>query len=166
DPAGYAATQNNLGTAYWHLADQLKEEYGAKAEYFKQCITAYENALAIAGYQPHPSDQVSNHNRSPVPVNFDIIATYNNLGLVNFQLATHPQFSLSKGSKLTHLEAALHQHVQACMGTVEQPETYQISLNYLIHTIRAFSRENGPAGQSFALSKVPGQLLPEILHRL
>ncbi len=166
DPAGCAATQNNLGTAYWHLGDQLKDESGAKTEYLKECMRAYENALVIAGHQPHPCDPVLNQNRSPVPVNFDIIATYNNLGLVNFQLATQAQFSLTKGSKLTHLEAALHQHVQACMGTVDQPETYQISLNYLIHTIRAFSQENGPAGQSFALSKVPGQLLPEILPRL
>jgi hypothetical protein len=36
----------------------------------------------------------------------------------------------------------------------------------MIKTIRTFYQEQGISGQNLALSKVPGQLLPEILPRL
>jgi hypothetical protein len=39
-------------------------------------------------------------------------------------------------------------------------------LSYIVKTIRAFYSECGLQGQNLALSKVPGDLLPEILRRL
>ena len=157
-PAACAATQNNLGTAYWHMADRFQEEPEAKARYLELCIVTYESAIALV--------QQLSRNTPPIPVNFDVLATYNNLGLAHYQLATEPQFSLEQASKSAHLEAALHQHVQACTGVTPQSDSYQTTLSYIIKTIRAFYREGGIAGQNIALSKVPGQLLPEILPRL
>jgi len=157
-PTACAATQNNLGTAYWHLATQSQEHAEVRQEYLQQCIAAYETAIAIA--------QQLRQSNPPIPVSFDVCATCNNLGLAHYQLATEPQFSLSQATKPTHLEAALQNHLQALQGFSNQPEAYQTTLSYLIKTIRGFYKEQGFQGQNFALSKVPGQLLPTILPRL
>ncbi len=157
-PAASAATQNNLGTAYWHLADRFQNEPEHKEKYLHQSIATYESAIAL-------TKQLS-QNTPPIPVNFDVFATHNNLGLAHYQLATEPQFALDKASQSAHLEAALHQHVQACTGVTAQSDSYQTALSYVVKTIRAIYREGGITGQNRALSKVPGQLLPEILPRL
>ena len=157
-PPACAATQNNLGTAYWHLADRFQDNPERQAEYLQQCIAAYETALEIA--------EKLSHNVPLVSVNFDVFATHNNLGLAHYQLATESQFSLAQSSKSTHLEAALHHHIKACTGVAVQSDSYQTALSYIVKTIRTFYDEGGITGQSLALSKVPGQLLPEILPRL
>lgn len=157
-PTAYAATQNNLGTAYWHLADRFQDDPEQREKYLQQCIVAYESAIALA-------EELSHH-QPPIPVNFDIFATRNNLGLAHYQVATASQFSLTEAAKYTHLEAALDQHVQACAGVAARSDAYQIALSYIIKTIRAFYNEGGITGQNRALSRVPGQLLPEILPRL
>lgn len=157
-PAACAATLNNLGTAYWHLGDRYQDEPQQKAEYLHKCIAAYESAIDL-------TKQLS-QNTPPVPVNFDVFATHNNLGLAHYQLATEPKLSLAKDSKLSHLETALHQHVQACTGVAVQSDSYQTALSYIVKTIRAIYHEGGIPGQNRALSNIPGQLLPEILPRL
>jgi tetratricopeptide (TPR) repeat protein len=157
-PAACAATQNNLGTAYWHLADRFQDEPRQQQNYLQQCIVAYESAIALA-------EQLAQKTPA-VPVNFDLVATRNNLGLAHYQLATEAQFAIDQGSKSPHLEAALQQHVKACMSVPAQSDAYQTALSYIIKTVRTFYRDGGIAGQNVALSKVPGQLLPEILPRL
>jgi tetratricopeptide (TPR) repeat protein len=165
-PAACAATQNNLGTAYWHLADRFPDEPEQRADYLNKCIVAYEQALVLAGRQPFALVQQLSQNAPPIPVNFDVFATHNNLGLAHYQLATEAHFSLSQESKSAHLETALNQHLQACNGVAGQLDSYQTTLNYIVKTIRAFYQECGISGQNLALSKVPGQMLPEILPRL
>ena len=155
-PAACAATQNNLGTAYWHLADRFPDDSERRASYLNQCIVAYEKAIALVG-------QLA---QNTPPLNFDVLATHNNLGLAHYQLATEPQFSLNKTTKSAHLEAALKQHIHACQGVAAQSDSYQTTMNYIVKTIRAFYQECGIAGQNIALSKIPGQMLPEILPRL
>lgn len=157
-PAACAATLNNLGTAYWHLGDRYQDEPEQKAEYLHKCIAAYGSAIAL-------TEQLS-QNTPSVPVNFDVFATHNNLGLAHYQLATEPKFSLTQESKLSHLETALHQHVKACSGVAEQSDSYQTALSYIVKTIRAIYHEGGIPRQNRALSNIPGQLLPEILPRL
>ncbi len=157
-PAASAATQNNLGTAYWHLADRFPDDVDARGNYLNQCIGAYEKAIALV-------EQLA-QNTPPTPVNFDTLATYNNLGLAHYQLATEPQFSLNKAAKSAHLEAALNQQLIACQCVDPQSDAYQTNLNYIVKTIRAFYQECGISGQNMALSKVPGQMLAKILPRL
>ncbi|MEQ9667863.1 tetratricopeptide repeat protein [Coleofasciculus sp. G2-EDA-02] len=157
-PAACAATQNNLGTAYWHLADRCVEDPQRRADYLRHCISAYEVAIALAEKlaQNHP----------PTPINFDGIATRNNLGLAHYQFATEPSLGAGKEDQSKHLETALHHHVQACMGVAARSDAYQTSLEYIIKAIRTFYQEQGITGQNLALSRIPGQLLPEILPRL
>lgn len=157
-PAACAATQNNLGTAYWHLADRFQDEPRQQQNYLQQCIAAYESAIALA-------EQLGQRT-PPVSVNFDVVATRNNLGLAHYQLATEAQFAIDQGSKSAHLEASLQQHAKACTSVPAQSDVYQTALSYIVKTVRTFYRDGGIAGQNVALSKVPGQLLPEILPRL
>jgi len=175
-PAAAAATQNNLGTAYWHLANQFQQKR-PRTESLLQAIVAYEVALDIAGELDRTQ------------LTFDTLAARNNLGLAHYQLATDPDFSLNKAAQTRHLEAALHHQLQVWAGweqnlqdkgltygnqlnlQASQPnsqasDSRQTALSYIVKTIRAFYSECGLQGQNLALSKVPGDLLPEILRRL
>ncbi|MBW4446840.1 MAG: tetratricopeptide repeat protein [Spirirestis rafaelensis WJT71-NPBG6] len=153
-PTACAATQNNLGTAYWHLANLSQTTREARHKFLELCITAYEEALALA------------HSLNGVALSFDVFATHNNLGLAHYQLATDQYFPCDKAVRSQHLEAALDNHLQALNNLSKQPEAYQITFNYVVKTVRAFHNELGIQGQNLALSKVPGQLLPEILSKL
>ncbi|MEG4233679.1 tetratricopeptide repeat protein [Microcoleus sp. Pol11C3] len=174
-PAAAAATNNNLGTAYWHLANQFQQKQ-ARTESLQQAITAYEAALDIAG----EIDRTQ--------LTFDALAARNNLGLAHYQLATDPHFAANKVAQTSHLEAALHHQLQVCAewgqhlndkgliygdklnlqapANSQVADSRQTALSYIVKTIRAFYSECGLPGQNLALSKVPGDLLPEILRRL
>jgi tetratricopeptide (TPR) repeat protein len=153
-PAACAATENNLGTAYWHLANQSQTTREARQKLLQMCITAYEEALALA------------HSLNGVPLSFDIFATHNNLGLAHYQLGCDQHFTVDKAARSQHLEACLENHLQALNGLSKQPEAYQTTFAYVVKAVRAFHNEFGIQGQNIALSKVPGQLLPEILPKL
>ncbi|MCY7386121.1 MAG: hypothetical protein LH628_26860 [Microcoleus sp. CAN_BIN18] len=169
-PAAAAATYNNLGTAYWHLANQFQQKQ-ARTESLQQAIAAYEAAVDIAGKLDRTQ------------LTFDTSAARNNLGLAHYQLATDPDFAaVNKALQTSHLEAALHHQLQVCAGwgqhlndkglvygdQLNSPtaDSRQTALSYIVKTIRAFYSECGLQGQNLALSKVPGDLLPEILRRL
>ncbi|MEH1909211.1 MAG: tetratricopeptide repeat protein [Nostoc sp.] len=153
-PSACAATQNNLGTAYWHLANLSQTTKEARQKYLQLCISAYEEAIALA------------HSLSGIPLSFDLFASYNNLGLAHYQLVIDKSFNGDKATRSQHLEIALDNHLQALNGLSKQPEAYQTTFTYVVKTIRAFHNELGIQGQNLALSKVPGQLLPEILSKL
>ncbi|MCC5662727.1 tetratricopeptide repeat protein [Nostoc sp. CHAB 5784] len=153
-PSACAATQNNLGTAYWHLANLSQTTQEARQKYLQLCISAYEEAIALA------------HSLSGIPLSFDLLASYNNLGLAHYQLVIDKSFNGDKATRSQHLEVALDNHLQALNGLSKQPEVYQTTFNYIVKTIRAFHNELGIQGQNLALSKVPSQLLPEILSKL
>ncbi|WP_341525896.1 tetratricopeptide repeat protein [Nostoc sp. UHCC 0302] len=153
-PSACAATQNNLGTAYWHLANLSQTTKEARQKFLQLCISAYEEAIALA------------HSLKGISLSFDLLATYNNLGLAHYQLVTDNSFNGDKATRSQHLEASLENHLQALNGLNKQPEAYQTTFAYVVKTIRAFHNELGIQGQNLALSKVPSQLLPEILSKL
>ncbi|WP_413201253.1 tetratricopeptide repeat protein [Nostoc piscinale] len=153
-PTACAATQNNLATAYWHLANLPQTTKERKQKLLKLSIIAYEEAIALA------------HSLNGIPLSFDLFAAHNNLGLAHYQLVTDSYFNGDKPTRSHHLEIALDHHLQALNGLSKQPEAYQTTFAYVVKTIRAFHNELGIQGQNLALSKVPGQLLPEILAKL
>lgn len=153
-PTACAATQNNLGTAYWHLANQPDTDKHEKLDYLKMCIEAYDEALALA------------HSLKGVSLSFDLYATHNNLGLANYQIGTDKFFTEDKKIRSQYLEKALDNHLQALTGINQESEAHQSTITYIVKTIRGFHSELGIQGQNVALSKVPGQLLPEILPKL
>jgi tetratricopeptide (TPR) repeat protein len=153
-PSACAATQNNLGTAYWHLANLSQTTKDSRQKLLQLSINAYDEALALA------------HSLQGISLSFDLFAAHNNLGLAHYQLVTDNYFDDDKAAKSKHLEAALNNHLQALNGFRQQPEAYQTTLTYVVKTIRTFHSELGIQGQNLALSKIPGDLLPDILPKL
>ena len=153
-PQAYAATQNNLGIAYWHLANQPQTTREDQQKLIKLCIHAYAEAVNIA------------HSLSNLPLNFDLYLTHNNLALAHHDLVTNLSFNGDKKTISQHLEAALENHLHALSGFDRKTENYQTTISYIISTIRAFHNELGIQGQNLALSKLPGQLLPDVLPKL
>ena len=118
------------------------------------CMEAYDEALALA------------HSLKGVSLSFDLFATHNNLGLANYQIATDKIFTKDKKIRSQYLERALDNHLQALTGISQESETHQSTIGYIVKTIRGFHDELGIQGQNVALSKIPGQLLPEILPKM
>ncbi len=158
-PLAYAATKNNLATAYWHLANQF-EEHQIRSKLFHEAIAAYSQALTIA------------QQFSPSQLTFDLLATYNNIGLAYYQIAIESDTILDKNSQIRNLEAALEHHLLAYSDRIQtnineiQEEQASVNLNYILRIIRTFYSKYGIQGQNLALSKIPSNLLPKILVML
>jgi hypothetical protein len=159
-PAAYAATQNNLGTAHWHLANLSGVQPKDCREHLQQAIGAYESALAAVHYLTNAGTE-----QAP-PLTFDPAATHNNLGLAYYQIALDKQSQDKTINRAEYLEFALRHHLQALQGWQQNPDFYQTALGYIVQTVRAFYNELGAKGQNQALSKLPAALLPEIMKRL
>jgi tetratricopeptide (TPR) repeat protein len=153
-PSACAATQNNLGTAYWHLANLQQTPKQERHKFLQFCINGYEHALKLA------------YSLKGMAASFDILVTHNNLGLAYYQLITDRYFNGDKKILAEYLEAALDNHLQALRKLQPQTEAYQVSFSHIVKIIRAFHNELGVQGQNLALSKVPAQLIPEILPKL
>lgn len=151
-PAAHAATQNNLGTACWHLANQPSTHYDDRREYLQQAINAYQAALEIAPQLKQ--------------VSFDRFATHNNLGLAFHQLASDPHSEVAAELSFTCLEQSLEHHLLALQGWDAKSDFYQTALGYVVQTVRTFYEKHGIAGQNAAFSQIPAQLLPEVMRKL
>lgn len=152
-PLAYAATKNNLGTAYWHLANQFEDQQ-IQSQLFQEAIAVYSQAVNIV--QQFPQSQVT----------FDVLATYNNIGLAYYQVIEND----TKNSQISNLEAALDYHLLAYVGwqqsKIEQIELQETTVNYIVRIIRTFYDRYGIKGQNLAFSKIPSHLLPKILAML
>ena len=158
NPVAYAATQNNLGTAYWHISGYYSDETDKRLDFLRNAIQAYREALKAA-------EMVRQSNR-PVALNFDVLATRNNLGLVQYQLVTDTEFETQDQSESNYLEQALDHHLVALRGWQGRPDLRQTAMKCVIQTLKTIYSQKGLMGQNLALSKIPGQLLPEILPQL
>jgi hypothetical protein len=155
-PVHFAATQNNLGTAYWHLSGHTPHKQ-ERLTYLEQAIAAYSTTLEIVALLSTDPDQPR--------FNFDLASTQNNLGLAHYQIAIEG-VGLDANKQDHHLKAALQHHLLALQSWEQQPELRQIALNCIVQTVKGFYNQLGLAGQNQALSQIPGSLLSEILPRL
>ncbi|EKQ68269.1 hypothetical protein OsccyDRAFT_2795 [Leptolyngbyaceae cyanobacterium JSC-12] len=158
-PIAYAATQNNLGTAHWDLACLPNLSQKDRQEHLQSAITAYEAAISAVDILTIQSSQ------RPA-LTFDIFATYNNLGLAYYQLATDPKSNLAANERRSHLEAALKYHLKSLEGWDHLTDFQQTTLDFIVQTVRAFFKEFGIQGQNFALSQIPANFLPQIMSKL
>lgn len=159
-PAAYAATQNNLGTAHWHLANLSGVSAGDRWEHLQQAITAYKAAIAAINYL------TSNGTEHSPALTFDPAATYNNLGLAYYQAAVDRHSQSDEVRRSDYLEFSLDNHLQALQDWQQNPDYFQTALGYVLQVIRTFHDEFGIKGQNLALSKIPPSLLPEVMKRL
>jgi tetratricopeptide (TPR) repeat protein len=152
-PTAYAATQNNLGTAYWHLANQHGTHFQEVQPCLEQAIQSYEACLgAIARHQ--------------VTATFDLSATHNNLASAYHQAATNRHGQISSSQKSSYLEASLSHYLQAFQGWSNQTEFQDAAFSGLMQTVRSFYECLGLQGQTKALSKIPPQMLPIVMKEL
>ncbi|MEM7769215.1 MAG: hypothetical protein AAF327_01740 [Cyanobacteria bacterium P01_A01_bin.37] len=158
NPVAYAATQNNLGTAYWHISEYYEEQATERIDFLRHAVHSYGEALDAATLIQR-SHQAS-------ALNFDVFATRNNFGLVQYQLATDKKFVSQNDHESMFLENALDQHLAALQGWQGRPELRQTAMQCVIQVLKAIYLQKGLVGQNLALSKIPGQLLPEILPQL
>ena len=159
-PAANAATQNNLGTAYWHLANLASTHSEDRSQYLHHAITAYKDAIAAAHYL-----SVAGTSHAPA-LTFDLYAAHNNLGSAYHQLAIDDRATLETAQRSRYLESALSHQVQAVQGWREKPEFCESAMAHLVQTVRTLHDRQGIQGQTLAFSKIPAQLLPTVMKQL
>jgi tetratricopeptide (TPR) repeat protein len=152
-PTAYAATQNNLGTAYWHLANQHGTHGKEIQPCLEQAIQGYEACLAAV-------------DRHEIKVTFDLAATHNNLASAYHQAATNRHGQINNSQKGSYLESALSHYLQAFQGWSNQSEFQDAAFSGLMQTVRSFYECLGLQGQTKALSKIPPQMLPIVMKEL
>lgn len=156
-PAGCAATANNLGTAYWDLAQQATVAGERRIATLHQAVAAYETALAAA--------QIALQATPPPALGFDLWATCHSAGVVHDQLAqalpeTQPE------ARQHHLETALNQYLLAYQGWHNDPQQVEVLITALVYNAHLSFEIFGIPGQQAVLSRLPGELLPQVLRRL
>ncbi|MBD0268350.1 MAG: hypothetical protein ICV77_08655 [Cyanobacteria bacterium Co-bin8] len=157
DPAGCAATHNNLGTAYWDLAQHQDKHPEGQRTLWQQALSAYETALTAA--------QRALGEAPDTPLSFDLWATFHSAGVVHDQLAQHlPEAHFDLRAK--HLDQALLHYLTALDGWRALPDRLDLLTNALIHNIRLQFQIRGVEGQNAVLSRIPAELLPDILPQL
>ncbi|MGB3312118.1 MAG: tetratricopeptide repeat protein [Nodosilinea sp.] len=165
-PAGCAATANNLGTAYWDLAQQVEmtgksqkpaPEGDLRLIALQQAVAAYEIALVAAetALQESPSPALG----------FDLWATCHSAGVVHDQLAQALPADQAE-ARQHHLEAALRYYLLAYEGWRDSPDQMAVLITALVYNAHLTFEILGIPGQQAVLSKLPGELLPQVLRRL
>jgi tetratricopeptide (TPR) repeat protein len=159
-PVGCAVTHNNLGTAFWQLADRSQDDASGYRVLLEGAISAYETAIDLARSLLENTDVPQDE----IGLTFDRFATHNNLGLAHYQWVTHPHHRCDAATRRSHLETSLHHHLQALAGWKSDPQRYQMALEFVVQTTRAFYNDGDIQGQNLAFSRLPAELLPEVMQ--
>jgi tetratricopeptide (TPR) repeat protein len=152
-PIAHAATQNNLGTAYWHLANQPATQPEAVQDCLLAAMTSYESAIAT-----------SEAMQQPIP--FDLAATRNNLASAYHQAATNRHAAINATQRASYLDQALDQHLLALQVWEAGTDLYETALHGLVQTVRSIHEYQGSQGQTKALSKLPAVFLTSVMKSL
>jgi tetratricopeptide (TPR) repeat protein len=115
-PIAHAATQNNLGTAYWHLANQPATQPEAVQDCLLAAMAAYESAIAT-----------SEAMQQSIP--FDLAATRNNLASAYHQAATNRHAAINAPQRATYLDQAIDQHLMALQVWEAGSDLYETALH-------------------------------------
>jgi tetratricopeptide (TPR) repeat protein len=156
-PHGCAATHNNLGTAYWDIAQQYTRNPDQRLAYLHKSVEAYEEALNAAEVALQVDPQQA--------LGFDVWATAHSAGVVHDQLAQglpSDQAEQRKG----HLHYALEHYLLAYQGWQDSPQQLEVLVTAFVYNIHLSYDILGLSSQQAVLSRVPGELLPDILRQL
>jgi len=159
-PLAYAATQNNLGTAYWHLANQPSAQQDDRSIHLLCAIDAYQEALSAvqslsAASTPHAP-----------PVSFDISATHHHIGLAYYQTAIDHRSELDFAERTKFLHHALKHQVRAAQGWQDQPDFQLSAVAQFSQVVKGIYEREGIQGQTQALSQIPPVFLPQVMRSL
>ena len=150
DAAACAITYNNLALAYWDLSKVSDLEPARRVQAQKNAVTAFEAALNIS----RTSDALSN---------MDSTAIYHCLGDVHGQMAETAPTLVDVGESLSK---SLYSYIQSLKGVGEDSPAYQGRIGAIVANLRSHYQHLGLEGQQIALSKVPANLLAQVLAAL
>lgn len=157
-PIAYAATQNNLGTAYWHLASLDSLHHDDRATYMLCAIDAYQEALNAVQHLTATS-------HAPA-LSFDLSATHHHIGLAYYQMAIDQRSTLETGERSQFLHHALRHQVRAAQGWQDQPDFQPSAVDQLGQIVKGIYEREGIQGQTEALSQIPPAFLPQVMRAL
>lgn len=159
-PLAYAATQNNLGTAYWHLANQESIHYDDRSIHLLCAIDAYQEALTAVQYLAAASTP---HAPS---LSFDVAATHHHIGLAYYQTAIDSRTELSLSDRAKFLHHALRHQVRAAQSWQDQPDFQSTAVAQFSQIVKGIYDREGIQGQTQALSQIPPAFLPQVMREL
>jgi tetratricopeptide (TPR) repeat protein len=151
-PLGYAATQNNLGTAYWNLATDRLTHADKIGDLIQSTIVSYQASLTMIEALIESGS---------VNFSFDPFATH-------YNLATAFNASV-KYITIDHhnaLQKAFTHHLIAWEGWQNQPDQATAAIDGLVQVLRTAHDRLGRDVQSKLLSSLPPQLLTVVMPKV
>lgn len=156
-PLGYAATQNNLGTAYWNLATDCQTLPTEMAEILDLTIVSYQASLTMV------ESLIAS---GTVNFSFDPFATHHNLAAAFHRSVSHSHSHLNADAQYNALQKACTHHQIAWQGWQGQEDYLEAVIEGLAQVLRLAHERLGHNLQSQLLASLPPQLLPQIMPRI
>jgi tetratricopeptide (TPR) repeat protein len=156
-PLGYAATQNNLGTAYWNLATDRQTHPTEMAEILDLTIVSYQASLAMV------ESLIAS---GTINFSFDPFATHHNLAAAFHRSVIHSHSTLNADAQHNALQKAFTHHQIAWQGWQGQSDYVEASIDGLVQVLRIAHDRLGHAHQSQLLSSLPATLLSQIMPKI
>ena len=151
-PLGHAATQNNLGTAYWDLATDRLTHSDEIGDIIELTIVSYQASLTMV--EALIASGSVNFSFDPFATHYNLATAFNSS--VKY-VATDHQNALQKA--FTH-------HLIAWQGWQNQPGQATAAINGLVQVLRTAHDRLGRDVQSKLLSSLPPQLLTIIMPKV
>jgi tetratricopeptide (TPR) repeat protein len=156
-PNGYAATENNLGTAYWHLSNNEYTDPTSVPDLLDLSITSYHNCLTM----------VERMIQDDVPqFSFDPYSTHHNLGAAYYRSVTDGKSVLTIDQQKESLNQALTHHIVAWQGWKDQPDYAGAAIDGMAQALRETQERFGIQLQAKMLSKIPPQILAQVMPQV
>ena len=152
-PLGHAATQNNLGTAYWNLATDRLTHADEIGEIIQLTIVSYQASLTMVEALIESGS---------VNFSFDPFATH-------YNLATAFNSSVKHVASAEHhnlIQKAFTHHLIAWQGWQEQPDQATAAIDGLVQVLRTAHDRLGRDAQSKLLATLPPQLLTVVMPKV
>ncbi len=151
-PLGYAATQNNLGTAYWNLAIDRLTHADKIGDLIQSTIVSYQASLTMVKALIESGS---------VNFSFDPFATHYNLATAFNASVKHITIDHHNA-----LQKAFTHHLIAWEGWQNQPDQATVAIHGLVQVLRTAHDRLGRDVQSKLLSSVPPQLLAVVMAKI
>ena len=151
-PFGYAATQNNLGTAYWNLATDRLTHADKIGELIQLTIVSYQASLTMVEALIESGS---------VNFSFDPFATHYNLAT-----AFNSSVKYITSDHYNAVQKAFTHHLIAWQGWQNQSDQAIAAIDGLVQVLRTAHDRLGREVQSKLLSSLPPQLLTVVMPKI
>ena len=151
-PLGHAATQNNLGTAYWNLATDRLTDADKIGDIIQLTIVSYQASLTMVEALIASGS---------VNFSFDPFATHYNLAT-----AFNASVKYITSDHHNALQKAITHHLIAWQGWQNQPDQATAVIDGLVQVLRTAHDRLGRDVQSKLLSSLPPQLLTVVMPKV